>query len=201
MKKKLLLLALIAMSCSGPKQKEATQEKGSLPKEMNQQGKLEKKEALAVEKLIKKAASVGKTVKAEPLGQLDSLFTSPLDDERFKEIAQRVEKAREKAELYNWDIAKDVTPFLKKMEKDPELYGRDIINKTKAFQAEQQKLIGGPNRFVPKFIGYMRMYKCVFTRPNVPKDKEQIIEFYFDKDITGVVKIRAFGETEYEIID
>lgn len=196
MKKKLLLLALVVLSCSGPKQQDAKQQEQATTQQESSRQKIAEE---ILEKLHKEKMDPGITYEIVSYSTLDSLITSPLDDEYYQKICKKAIKLKEEAGIHDRDITEDITPLVEKMEKEPELYGRNTLKKVKAYQAEQQKILGELNKFVPKFIGWKMTGVYKFTEKN--KTREQSGDFYFDKDLTKVVKIGITGTDNFEIID
>lgn len=123
---------------------------------------------------------------------LDSLFTSPFEDESINRTLERTIKAQIKAGAENLEITDDVTPIIEAIEKEPELYKEGALDNCKVYAAYQKILLSELKNFVPEFIGWKLTHKYRAKNTYNATILHEF-EFRFDK---GMTKILSYTPTE-----
>lgn len=119
---------------------------------------------------------------------IDSLFTSPEEDEKIQQAYKNAIEAKEKAGLSNMDISLNVKPLIDKMESNKDMYGSQAILDCKSYSVYRDLYYNMIDNFHPNFIGWKIEHK--FRAKN--GYNATIIyetEFKFDKSISKIIGI------------
>jgi len=154
----------------------------------SQQTKLEKAKQL-IRNEFKETMNDYASYSPVSYGKVDSLFTSPFDNESTMNILTRAFEAKEKAGLGDIEGLPDVSETIQKMEAEEHLYKEGAVLSWKIYQNYRDLFYMDLKYFMPEFIGWKLLHKYRTKNSyNATILKEQ--EFNFNKQMTSITAIK-----------
>lgn len=122
-------------------------------------------------------------------GKIDSLFTSPAEDDFYVNSYSKAIEAKYEAGLGDIEGLPDVSETIKEMEREPNKYKAGSIENWKIYQAKRDLFYSSLQYFHKKFIGWKLIHKYRGKNTyNATILKEQ--EFRFDKAMTRIIAVK-----------
>lgn len=119
-------------------------------------------------------------------GNIDSLFTSPFDEDHIKSTLESTIKAKIKAGAEDLKITDDVTPIIEAISKEPHLYKDGALEKYEIYSIYQKMLQLEIQNYVPQFIGWKVTHKYRAKNSFNAITLYQY-EFRFNKEMTQIL--------------
>lgn len=129
--------------------------------------------------------------------KVDSLFTSPEENENIRDAYKTAIESKEKAGLDNIDISVDISSMIEEFNKNPNDYDAEKVWYIKKYNLDRKCFYMLVDNFRKKFIGWKITHK--YRAKNIYNATVLYSsEFMFNKDISKIMGTKCMNNEDNE---